>query len=252
MHEPQNLKAKLTGNNYQGNYTDVKNEEADAHPEYKFLDGAKEMVILGPFNILFLCIPAAFISNWYHAPDAVIFILALLAIAPLAERLGFVTEQLAMHTNDTIGGLLNVTFGNATELIVAVVALKKGLYRVVQLTLIGSILSNILLVLGCAFVAGGCRFFVQKFSKIFSQSNIPMLLLACMASTFPTALIAVEGTVTVSGGLFVSRIASVVMLSLYFLYIYFQVFLLFLYLLIILFFNLNTNVYQNILFIDFI
>ena len=65
------------------------------------------------------------------AGDGWTFTFSLLAIAPLAERLGFVTEQLALHTNETIGGLLNATFGNATELIVAITALKKGLYLLV-------------------------------------------------------------------------------------------------------------------------
>ena len=213
MFESSNLKSKLNESE------EAKNEVAGPL-SYNFLVGAKEMIILGPFNILFLCIPLTFICDWYKAPHAVTFIFALLSIAPLAERLGFVTEQLAMHTNDTIGGLLNVTFGNATELIVAVFALQKGLYRVVQLTLLGSILSNILLVLGCAFLAGGIRFFSQKFSKIFSQSNIPLLLLACMSASYPTFLIAQKDSVSVSGGLFVSRCASVVMLTLYFLYIF--------------------------------
>ena len=75
-----------------------------------------------------------------------------------AERLGYVTEQMATYTNPTLGGLLNATFGNLTEMIVSFFALKGGLLRVVQLSLLGSILSNMLLVLGCAFFAGGCKF----------------------------------------------------------------------------------------------
>ncbi|KAL5160482.1 Vacuolar cation/proton exchanger 5 [Glycine soja] len=79
-----------------------------------------------------------------------VFGLSLLGIMPLAERLGYATEQLAFYTGDTVGGLLNATFGNATELIISIYALKSGMTRVVQLSLLGSILSNMLLVLGAA------------------------------------------------------------------------------------------------------
>ena len=73
------------------------------------------------------CTPLAIASWLIPWPDTVTFVLSLLALAPLAERLGFVTEQLAIHTNETVGGLLNATFGNATELIVVIAALSEGL-----------------------------------------------------------------------------------------------------------------------------
>lgn len=82
------------------------------------------------------------------------FVMALLALIPLAERLGYVTEQLAIHTNPTLGGLLNATFGNLTEVIVCVVALQKDMFRIVQLSMLGSVLSNLLLVLGVHVVDG--------------------------------------------------------------------------------------------------
>ncbi|KAM2108314.1 hypothetical protein ACFX1Q_025179 [Malus domestica] len=83
-----------------------------------------------------------------------VFLLSLLGIIHLAERLVYATEQLACYTGPTVGGVLNATFGNATELIISIYALKRGMIRVVQQSL-GSILSNVLLVLGCAFFAGG-------------------------------------------------------------------------------------------------
>ena len=83
--------------------------------------------------------------------DRLVFIASLLALCPLAERLGFVTEQLAMYTNPTVGGLLNATFGNVTEMLVSILAIHRGLLRVVQLSLLGSVLSNLLLVLGMSF-----------------------------------------------------------------------------------------------------
>ena len=133
-----------------------KDAEGQEHPK-TFLSGSKEMLLHGPLNILLLAAPIGLISWSKGWDESITFIFSLLAIAPLAERLGFVTEQLALHTSETIGGLLNATFGNATELIVACTALNKGLYRLVQLSLLGSILSNLLLVLGCSFLFGGYR-----------------------------------------------------------------------------------------------
>ena len=111
--------------------------------------------LLPPRTLTRLSPRAPRISN---QSDTIIFVFSLIALCPLAERLGFVTEQLASYTSDTVGGLLNATFGNATELIVSLVAINADLLRVVQLSLLGSVLSNILLVLGTAFFVGGLRF----------------------------------------------------------------------------------------------
>lgn len=181
-----------------------------------------EVVARGPFNILLLCVPIAFFSQGFSAPPVVVFIFALFGIAPLAERLGFITEQLAKHTNDTIGGLLNVTFGNATELIIAIFGLFRGLYRVVQLTLLGSILSNLLLVLGSAFLFGGLKRKKQHFGHMFAETNTPLLLIASMSVAFPTVLYS-TGSVSDNGLLMVSRCASLVLLVLYCLFLFFQV-----------------------------
>ena len=109
-------------------------------------DALRGMVFGSSFNLLlFLLFPLAMgvHSGW---PDGVMFWLSLGLLIPLAERLSFVTEQLAMHTTPTMGGLLNATFGNLTELIVCLLALAEGKTRVVQLSLLGSVLSNLLLV----------------------------------------------------------------------------------------------------------
>ena len=106
-------------------------------------------------NLLMLCTPFAGLAYYGGGSDGVVFALSLLAIAPFAERLSYVTEQLALYTNETLGGLLNATFGNVTELIVSLFALRAGMLRIVQVSLLGSILSNMLLVLGCAFFFGG-------------------------------------------------------------------------------------------------
>jgi Ca2+:H+ antiporter len=100
------------------------------------------------------------------AADLWIFVTALLALIPLANSLGFVTEELAKSTNETLGGLLNATFGNATELIISSFALMKGMNRLVQVSLLGSIISNLLLVLGSAMLLGGVRFKQQSFNTV--------------------------------------------------------------------------------------
>jgi len=117
-----------------------------------------------------------------------VFILNFLAIIPLAKLLGEATEQLALHTSQSVGGLLNATFGNAVEIIIAVIALQAGLIRVVQSSLIGSILSNLLLVLGMCFVAGGAIHPVMKFDTTAAQTSSGILFLAVLAVVLPAAL----------------------------------------------------------------
>jgi Ca2+:H+ antiporter len=193
------------------------------HPSGPTLASSTKAMLFGSsLNVLLVAVPFAFLSQGLSWPNSVTFIFALIAICPLAERLGFITEQLAMHTNETIGGLLNVTFGNATELIVALTAMFKGLYRVVQLTLLGSILSNMLLVLGCAFFFGGMKFREQKYGKITSQVNMSLLMLSVMGLLFPTVLVS-SVEVSQTGDLGFSRCTSVIMLLMYCAFLYFQV-----------------------------
>ena len=187
------------------------------------LSGAKEFLFGSTMNLLLAAVPLAFISDAAGWPEGATFVFALIAICPLAERLGFVTEQLALHTNETIGGLLNVSFGNATELIVALSALFQGLFRVVQLTLLGSILSNMLLVLGCAFLFGGFKHSQQKYGKITSQVNMTLLMLSVMGLMFPTILVSSTSVSNLSD-IGYSRFTSIVLFSMYLLFLYFQLF----------------------------
>jgi len=156
-------------------------------------------------NILGICIPLAFFANAHGWSQGSIFALSLLAIAPIAERIGFVTEQLSMYTNPTIGGLLNASMGNITELIICVFAIKEGLMRVVQVSLLGSILSNLMLVLGCAFLAGGLKHPVQNFNKTASSTNASLLLLAVLCLLLPSALDASGQEADSGSDLFLSR-----------------------------------------------
>lgn len=122
-------------------------------------------------------------------PDShsMIFIAACLAIVPLAGWLGRATEQLSTHTGEGVGGLLNATFGNAAELIIAVMALRKGLYPVVKASLTGSIIGNILLVLGAAVLAGGIKHKEQRFNETAARAQSTLLTLAAIALIMPAA-----------------------------------------------------------------
>jgi len=172
-------------------------------------------------NLLMLCTPFAVLAR-QHGSDGVIFAFSLLAIAPFAERLSFVTEQLALHTNETLGGLLNATFGNVTELIVSMFAIKAGLLRIVQVSLLGSILSNLLLVLGCAFFFGGLRYQQQTFNKTACALNSGMLTLSVMSLLFPTVLQQTHTEIAPSSVLWISRWVSVLLLCTYCCYLVFQ------------------------------
>ena len=137
---------------------------------------------------LLIFVPPA-LAGPYLFPEAhgAIFILASLSIIPLAGFLGTATEHLAERTSEGLGGLLNATFGNAAELIIAIVALRAGLHDVVKASLTGSIIGNVLLVLGAAFVAGGLKFEVQKFNARAARTQSTMLTLAAIALILPAA-----------------------------------------------------------------
>lgn len=173
-------------------------------------------------NLLMLCTPPAMMSHYLEWGQGLTFTLSLLAIAPFAERLSFVTEQLALHTSETLGGLLNATFGNVTELIVSLFALYIDNLRIVQVSLLGSILSNLLLVLGCAFFAGGVRFKQQKFNKTSCAVSAGLLIVAVMSVLFPTILSATHEEQTDGSALTISRCVSLLLFSLYVCYLYFQ------------------------------
>jgi len=120
--------------------------------------------------------------------DTAVFIVNFLAIIPLAKLLGDATEELAQHTSQSVGGLLNATFGNAVEIIISIFALKAGLIRVVQSSLIGSILSNLLLVLGMCFLAGGIYNNTLTFNKTASQTSTSILFISVLGIMMPAAL----------------------------------------------------------------
>jgi Ca2+:H+ antiporter len=138
-------------------------------------------------------IPAAVALELAHASAALIFIVAALGIIPTAALMGLATEELAARSGPGIGGLLNVTFGNAPELIIALFALNEGLQEVVKASLVGSILGNILLVLGGAMLVGGLRRDRQYFDRTAAQVQSAMLFLAVAALMMPAIFELVEG-----------------------------------------------------------
>lgn len=184
------------------------------------------VLIKAKINILLPFGPFAIFLHYFSGGKHVwVFFFALLGIAPLAERLGYATEQLAFYTGPTLGGLLNATFGNATEMIISIYALKSDMIRVVQQSLLGSILSNMLLVLGCAFFTGGIVHYnkLQVFNKAAAVVNSGLLLMAVMGILFPAVLHFTHSEVHLGKSvLSLSRFSSCIMLVAYASYLYFQ------------------------------
>lgn len=173
-------------------------------------------------NWLLLFVPVA-IGLEVLTPDRhlLIFVTSSLALLPLAAWLGRGTEQIAARMGEGVGGLLNATFGNAAELIIALVALQAGLHDVVEASIAGSIVGNILLVLGAAMLAGGLRHPEQHFNPVGARSEATMLTLAAIALVVPAAFEAEAGK-TAEGLGRLSVALSVVLLLAYGLYLTFS------------------------------
>nr|ASM90204.1 Ca2+ cation antiporter 5 [Sesuvium portulacastrum] len=189
------------------------------------LSSIHTVLIKAKINVLLPFGPLAILLHYTTHKHGWTFFFSLLGITPLAERLGYATEQLAFYTGPTVGGLLNATFGNATEMIISIYALNVGMIRVVQQSLLGSILSNMLLVLGCAFFTGGIAHHdkLQRFDQSAALVNSGLLLMAVMGITFPAVLHFTHTEVTFGKSeLALSRFSSCIMLVAYASYLYFQ------------------------------
>jgi Ca2+:H+ antiporter len=136
--------------------------------------------------LLLVAIPASIVLTLMDGPPVAIFVTACLGVLPLASIMGQATESLADRTGPTVGGLLNATFGNAAELIIALAALRAGLVDLVKASVTGSILGNLLLILGLSFVAGGGRAVLVRFSRTNAGMSAAMLALAVAGLVFPT------------------------------------------------------------------
>lgn len=172
-------------------------------------------------NWLLIFVPVAIgLEVLYPDRHLLIFISSALALLPLAGWLGWATEQIASRMGEGIGGLLNATFGNAAELIIAFVALRAGLHDVVEASIAGSIVGNMLLVLGAAMFAGGLRYPEQHFNPAGARSEAAMLTFAAIALILPAAFEAAAGKSAEGlGGLSVSL--SILLLLTYVLFLVF-------------------------------
>ena len=146
-----------------------------------------------PVYFLGIFIPIAVGLEIAHAAPVLVFAAAAIGVIPTAAAMGEATEVIAAKTGPGIGGFLNVTFGNAPELIIAFFALLEGLQEVVKASIVGSIIGNILLVLGAAMVVGGAKRDKQTFSATAATAQSAMLLLALAALILPAAFQLIHG-----------------------------------------------------------
>ncbi|GLB34724.1 putative calcium proton exchanger [Lyophyllum shimeji] len=176
-------------------------------------------------NVLLLFVPLSFISHHLNWDAALRFTFSFMAIIPLAKLLGEATDQMSAKLGETLAGLLNASFGNAVEIIVGVAALLRDELRIVQTSMLGSILSNILLVLGCAFIAAGFKFKESTFHVTGTQASASFMTLACITLVIPAAYHATqngEGIAAEAGLLVISRGTAMLLLAVYIAYLFFQ------------------------------
>jgi len=149
---------------------------------------ARRAVLKPSVNWLLAFIPIALVLEKSHAAPPLVFFAAALAIIPAAKLIVHSTEQISTRTGDAVGGLLNATFGNAPELIIATVALRAGLMDLVRASIIGAILANLLLALGASMLLGGLRHGDQRYNPEASRVYSSMMLLAVITLIVPGAL----------------------------------------------------------------
>jgi len=141
-----------------------------------------------PIHYMLLGVPLAIAGSLLHWNPTLNFVVACIGLIPLAGLIGEATEALAVVTGPKIGGLLNATLGNAAELIITIVAIRAGLLDLVKASITGSIIGNLLLVLGAALLAGGLKNGRQRFSREHAATNSTMLVLAVVALSVPSLL----------------------------------------------------------------
>jgi Ca2+:H+ antiporter len=136
---------------------------------------------------LLIMVPAVFLAQAFQ-PEAhtLLFVLSVLAIVPLATLLSHATESVAARTGDAVGGLLNATLGNLTELIIALAALRAGQYTLVKASIAGAIVTNTLFMLGASFLIGGLKYHVQDFNRVSARLQTSLLFLAVIAMLAPS------------------------------------------------------------------
>jgi Ca2+:H+ antiporter len=141
-----------------------------------------------PLSLMLVALPLTLLAELAHWSPVAVFVMAAAGIIPLASYIGKATEVLAAYTGPRVGALLNATLGNAAELIITVVAVRAGLLELVKASITGSILGNLLLVLGFAMVVGGARHGIQSFDRNAAGRNAVLLVLSVLALLIPSIL----------------------------------------------------------------
>lgn len=243
---PANERTPLVGGNSNSNNGGglPSHNNEGGHGEPNLVSSLWWILTCSWINVFLVFVPLGIVAEQLHWPAIWIFSLNFLAIIPLAKILGDATEQVSFRLGQTLGGLLNATFGNAVELIVGIAALTQGQLRIVQTSLVGSILSNILLVLGMSFVAGGMFKSENEFQQTAAQASGSIMTLGCITLAIPAAYHMsvksasalagdwdklallntpiVHGEEDKSGLLFISRGTSLILVGIYVLYLFFQ------------------------------
>jgi Ca2+:H+ antiporter len=147
-----------------------------------------------PLLWLLVLVPVVFVAQSL-APEAhtLLFVLSVLAIVPLATLLSHATESVAAKTGDTVGGLLNATLGNLTELVIALAALRSGQYMLVKASIAGAIVTNSLFMLGASFLLGGLKYHMQEFNRVSARLQASLLFLATIGLLIPSAIRLADG-----------------------------------------------------------
>ncbi|KAG4092239.1 calcium/proton exchanger [Neocallimastix lanati (nom. inval.)] len=196
----------------------------DQRNKISFKVSMKNTLKCSSLNVLLIFIPFGILSAMLNMNDTSIFLCNFIAIIPLAKLLGFSTEELSLRTSETLGGLLNATFGNAVELIIGIMALRGGLIDVVKASMIGSLLSNLLLVLGLCLFFGGLKYKFQKFNTTSSDTSASLLVMTIFMVILPVAFNYEDENKSdvEEREIKFSRCTAVVMLIVYGLYLLFQ------------------------------
>ncbi|TLS27838.1 hypothetical protein PpBr36_00688 [Pyricularia pennisetigena] len=191
----------------------------------RFLGTMRRILFSSYINVLLLFVPVGIVlGNIPSMTGPVIFTMNAIAIIPLAGLLSMATETMAASRGPAVGALMNITFGNAVELIIFVIALVKDEVRIVQASLLGSILANLLLILGMCFLLGGLRFREQVYNATATQTMACLLSLSVISLVLPTAFHVSfqDNALAKKRDVIISRITSIVLLVVYLLYLVFQ------------------------------
>src|SRR5213595_1629774 len=158
-----------------------------------------------PLLWLLVFVPAVFAAAKFR-PEAhtLLFVLSVLAIVPLAALLSHATESVAAKTGDAVGGLLNATLGNLTELVIALTALRAGQYALVKASIAGAIVTNTLFMLGASFLLGGLKYHTQEFNRVNARLQAGLLFLATIGLLIPSAVSQVDPA---SAGAFTNKLS---------------------------------------------